>query len=169
MPSATIASTRKPRRQDASRPDVTPLPEGRQGPASAATDCIRNYADQIRDYVPMRYTKLGTDGYGRSAPHQPVQALRGRPPLDRAGRDRGVGGGGEDDGLGRGAGDQAVQARHRQVQPDHRLTRLYPLSRLRGEAARLRPIGSRADERPNASVRAGAQSGARVRAPLFPM
>ena len=42
------------------------LLEGRQGPAIAATDYIRNYADQIREYVPMRYTVLGTDGYGRS-------------------------------------------------------------------------------------------------------
>ena len=48
------------------KPYVTELLEGRQGPAIAATDYIRNYADQIREYVPMRYTVLGTDGYGRS-------------------------------------------------------------------------------------------------------
>ncbi len=47
-------------------PYVTELLEGRQGPAIAATDYIRNYADQIREYVPMRYSVLGTDGYGRS-------------------------------------------------------------------------------------------------------
>jgi pyruvate dehydrogenase E1 component len=40
--------------------------EGRQGPAIAATDYVRAYADQIRAFVPMRYTVLGTDGYGRS-------------------------------------------------------------------------------------------------------
>ena len=40
--------------------------EGRQGPAIAATDYIRNYAEQIRAFVPMRYSVLGTDGYGRS-------------------------------------------------------------------------------------------------------
>ncbi|VEB40321.1 Pyruvate dehydrogenase E1 component [Chromobacterium violaceum] len=32
----------------------------------AATDYIRNYADQIRAYVPGRYVVLGTDGFGRS-------------------------------------------------------------------------------------------------------
>jgi pyruvate dehydrogenase E1 component len=32
----------------------------------ASTDYIRNYADQIREYVPGRYVVLGTDGYGRS-------------------------------------------------------------------------------------------------------
>ena len=40
--------------------------EGRQGPAIAATDYVRAYPDQIRAFVPMRYTVLGTDGYGRS-------------------------------------------------------------------------------------------------------
>src|SRR5690606_17356496 len=45
---------------------VTELLEGRQGPAIAATDYIRMYPEQIRQFVPMRYTVLGTDGYGRS-------------------------------------------------------------------------------------------------------
>ena len=39
---------------------------GRSGPVVAATDYIRNYADQIREYVPGRYVVLGTDGFGRS-------------------------------------------------------------------------------------------------------
>ena len=39
---------------------------GRSGPFIAATDYIRNYADQIREYVPGRYVVLGTDGFGRS-------------------------------------------------------------------------------------------------------
>lgn len=40
---------------------------GRQGPAIAATDYMRNYADQIRPHLDgRRYTVLGTDGYGRS-------------------------------------------------------------------------------------------------------
>ena len=39
---------------------------GRSGPAIAATDYVRAYADQIRAFVPMRYTVLGTDGFGRS-------------------------------------------------------------------------------------------------------
>lgn len=40
--------------------------QGRTGPVIAATDYIRNYADQIREYVPNRYVVLGTDGFGRS-------------------------------------------------------------------------------------------------------
>lgn len=39
---------------------------GRNGPVIAATDYIRNYADQIRAYVPGRFVVLGTDGFGRS-------------------------------------------------------------------------------------------------------
>ena len=45
---------------------VTELLEGRQGPAIAATDYVRAYADQIRAFVPATYTVLGTDGFGRS-------------------------------------------------------------------------------------------------------
>lgn len=40
--------------------------QGHTGPVIAATDYIRNYADQIREYVPSRYVVLGTDGFGRS-------------------------------------------------------------------------------------------------------
>ncbi len=40
--------------------------EGHAGPVIAATDYMRNYADQIRSHVPRRYVTLGTDGYGRS-------------------------------------------------------------------------------------------------------
>jgi pyruvate dehydrogenase E1 component len=36
------------------------------GPVVAATDYMRTYADQIRPFVPRRYTVLGTDGFGRS-------------------------------------------------------------------------------------------------------
>lgn len=45
---------------------VTEQLEGRQGPAIAATDYVRGFADQIRAFVPMTYTVLGTDGFGRS-------------------------------------------------------------------------------------------------------
>jgi len=38
----------------------------RRGPVIAATDYIRNYAEQIRKWVPTNYTVLGTDGFGRS-------------------------------------------------------------------------------------------------------
>ncbi|WP_407352986.1 pyruvate dehydrogenase (acetyl-transferring), homodimeric type [Luteimonas sp. R10] len=48
------------------KPYVTELLEGRQGPAIAATDYVRAFADQIRAFVPMHYTVLGTDGFGRS-------------------------------------------------------------------------------------------------------
>ncbi len=38
----------------------------RQGPAVAATDYIRTFADEIRPFVGRRYRVLGTDGFGRS-------------------------------------------------------------------------------------------------------
>jgi pyruvate dehydrogenase E1 component len=38
----------------------------RQGPVVAATDYVKLHADQIRPFVPQRYTALGTDGFGRS-------------------------------------------------------------------------------------------------------
>ena len=37
-----------------------------KGPVVAATDYMKNYAEQIRDYVPGTYSVLGTDGFGRS-------------------------------------------------------------------------------------------------------
>ena len=54
-------------------PDETPrqsvvseLLGNREGPVIAATDYLKSFADQIRAFVPGRYTVLGTDGYGRS-------------------------------------------------------------------------------------------------------
>ncbi|MCP5054053.1 MAG: pyruvate dehydrogenase (acetyl-transferring), homodimeric type [bacterium] len=38
----------------------------RKGPVIAATDYIKAYSEQIRDFVPGSYTTLGTDGFGRS-------------------------------------------------------------------------------------------------------
>tara|TARA_B100001079_G_scaffold165451_1_gene141998 strand:- start:272 stop:2830 length:2559 start_codon:yes stop_codon:yes gene_type:complete len=38
----------------------------RQGPVIAATDYMKLYADQIRQWVPAPYKVLGTDGFGRS-------------------------------------------------------------------------------------------------------
>ena len=38
----------------------------RPGPVVAASDYVKSYADQIRAFVPARYTVLGTDGFGRS-------------------------------------------------------------------------------------------------------
>jgi pyruvate dehydrogenase E1 component len=39
---------------------------GLAGPAIAATDYMKAYAEQIRAFVPMPYHVLGTDGFGRS-------------------------------------------------------------------------------------------------------
>ncbi|SNR49013.1 pyruvate dehydrogenase (acetyl-transferring), homodimeric type [Puniceibacterium sediminis] len=47
-------------------PYVTQLLEGVKGPVICATDYIKNYAEQIRAFVPGRFTVLGTDGFGRS-------------------------------------------------------------------------------------------------------
>ncbi|MDQ3186867.1 MAG: pyruvate dehydrogenase (acetyl-transferring), homodimeric type, partial [Pseudomonadota bacterium] len=40
--------------------------ENREGPVVAATDYMKIFADQIREFVPRRYRVLGTDGFGRS-------------------------------------------------------------------------------------------------------
>ncbi len=37
-----------------------------KGPVIVATDYMRNYAEQVRKYIPGRYEVLGTDGFGRS-------------------------------------------------------------------------------------------------------
>jgi len=52
--------------ENAKTPYITQLLKGRRGPAIAATDYITQYSDQIRKWVPMEYTVLGTDGFGRS-------------------------------------------------------------------------------------------------------
>jgi len=39
---------------------------GKEGPFVAATDYIKTVPDQIRQWVPGRYSVLGTDGFGRS-------------------------------------------------------------------------------------------------------
>ena len=88
--------------------------EGHDGPVIAATDYMRNYADQVREYVQAagrRYTVLGTDGFGRSDYRaQAAPLLRGRP-LAR--------GGGRAEGAGRRRRDQAGGGRRgdRQVRP----------------------------------------------------
>lgn len=38
----------------------------RAGPVISASDYVRNVAEQIRNYVPGKYSVLGTDGFGRS-------------------------------------------------------------------------------------------------------
>ncbi|UJP02077.1 MAG: pyruvate dehydrogenase (acetyl-transferring), homodimeric type [Nitrosomonas sp.] len=46
---------------------------GRKGPVVAATDYMKIYADQIREFVPGRYRVLGTDGFGRSDTRQKLR------------------------------------------------------------------------------------------------
>jgi pyruvate dehydrogenase E1 component len=45
---------------------VTQCMKGQSGPVIAATDYMKIYADQIRNFIPARYEVLGTDGFGRS-------------------------------------------------------------------------------------------------------
>jgi len=40
--------------------------QGHKGPAIIATDYTQTYAEQIREFIPMNFTTLGTDGFGRS-------------------------------------------------------------------------------------------------------
>ncbi|WCR12032.1 pyruvate dehydrogenase (acetyl-transferring), homodimeric type [Paracoccus stylophorae] len=47
-------------------PYVTQALSRATGPIIAATDYMKNYAEQIRAFVPGRFTVLGTDGFGRS-------------------------------------------------------------------------------------------------------
>ncbi|TDT77953.1 pyruvate dehydrogenase E1 component [Litoreibacter halocynthiae] len=47
-------------------PYVTQALSKAKGPIIAATDYMKNYAEQIRAFVPGSYTVLGTDGFGRS-------------------------------------------------------------------------------------------------------
>ena len=47
-------------------PYATQTLQDAEGPFVAATDYRREYASQIREFVPGRYLTLGTDGYGRS-------------------------------------------------------------------------------------------------------
>jgi pyruvate dehydrogenase E1 component len=55
------------------KPYITQVLEQSEGPTIAATDYIRNYADQVREYVPGRYVVLGTDGFGRSDSRQKLR------------------------------------------------------------------------------------------------
>ena len=45
---------------------VTQCLVGQPGPVIAASDYMKNFADQIRAWVPASYRVLGTDGFGRS-------------------------------------------------------------------------------------------------------
>jgi len=52
---------------------VTQCLDGQQGPVIAATDYIKNFAEQIRAWVPAAYRVLGTDGFGRSDSRQKLR------------------------------------------------------------------------------------------------
>ncbi|NCZ63859.1 MAG: pyruvate dehydrogenase (acetyl-transferring), homodimeric type, partial [Cellvibrionales bacterium] len=47
-------------------PYVTEQLSGADGPFIAATDYMKAHTDQLREFVPGRFTVLGTDGFGRS-------------------------------------------------------------------------------------------------------
>jgi pyruvate dehydrogenase E1 component len=47
-------------------PYVTRQLQDESGPFIAATDYMKSYTDQLREFIPGTYTTLGTDGYGRS-------------------------------------------------------------------------------------------------------
>ena len=51
---------------EARLPYVTQLLGDKGGPCIAATDYMKSYADQLREFVPGSFTALGTDGFGRS-------------------------------------------------------------------------------------------------------
>lgn len=54
-------------------PYATQCLQNREGPVIAATDYIRLYADQIREFIPNAYHVLGTDGFGRSDTRQALR------------------------------------------------------------------------------------------------
>ncbi|MBS0125713.1 pyruvate dehydrogenase (acetyl-transferring), homodimeric type [Thetidibacter halocola] len=47
-------------------PYISQVLSGAKGPFIAATDYMKNFAEQVRACVPGRFTVLGTDGFGRS-------------------------------------------------------------------------------------------------------
>ncbi|MDH5551753.1 MAG: pyruvate dehydrogenase (acetyl-transferring), homodimeric type [Nitrosomonas sp.] len=49
--------------------------KGREGPFVAATDYMKIYADQIREFVPGLYRVLGTDGFGRSDTREKLRSF----------------------------------------------------------------------------------------------
>jgi pyruvate dehydrogenase E1 component len=57
------------------KPWITRQLEGETGPVVAATDYLKTYADQVREFVPARYRVLGTDGFGRSDARGPLRAF----------------------------------------------------------------------------------------------
>ncbi len=56
-------------------PYVARLLAERRGPVVAATDFMRSFAEQIRAFVPRRFTTLGTDGFGRSDTRETLRSF----------------------------------------------------------------------------------------------
>ncbi len=81
----TLHPTDTPRRSH-----VETCLEGTTGPAVAATDYMRLFAEQIRPLVPRRYVVLGTDGFGRSDAREAASLLRGQPAVRRRRRVEGA-------------------------------------------------------------------------------
>jgi len=52
--------------KEARVPYVTQCLGDSKGPVIAATDYLKAYSDQIREFIPGRFVALGTDGFGRS-------------------------------------------------------------------------------------------------------
>ena len=52
--------------EKAKTPYVTTQLSSHRGPSIAATDYIKQYPEQVRQWVPNGYTVLGTEGFGRS-------------------------------------------------------------------------------------------------------
>lgn len=47
-------------------PYITELLKDHEGPVIAVSDYVQLFNDQLREYIPQRFTVLGTDGFGRS-------------------------------------------------------------------------------------------------------
>ncbi|WP_041523426.1 pyruvate dehydrogenase (acetyl-transferring), homodimeric type [Gilvimarinus agarilyticus] len=52
---------------------VTEVLESQEGPFIIATDYMKNYAEQLRAFIPGDYQVLGTDGFGRSDSRQKLR------------------------------------------------------------------------------------------------
>ena len=47
----------------------------KSGPVIAATDYMKTFADQIREFIDASYTVLGTDGFGRSDTREQLRSF----------------------------------------------------------------------------------------------
>ena len=73
-------------------PWVTQQLSSRQGPVVAASDFMRNYPDLVRNWVPGRFTVLGTDGSAARTRGGAARFLRDRRTLHHPGGDPEPGG-----------------------------------------------------------------------------